>query len=199
MLSLTVPSVVGLDLAGSSRRPTGWALISGLEVKTCHLYSDEEIINETIKFTPILIAIDAPLSFPKKGSMRLADKQMHKLGYPVLPPTFPAMKTLTERGIRISNELIRRGFKVIEVHPTSTRKALKMPIKDWKNIQKAFKCMGFIGEINERRLSPHELDALSAALTAYLYIKNLTISVGEKENAIIVPIERDWRSIKIEV
>jgi len=84
------------------------------------------------------------------------------------------------------------------VHPTTTRKALGMPTKDWKTIQDVLKCIGLAGSLNERKLTPHEIDAITAALTGYLHIEGLTESVGDHEEGyIIVPIKQDWREIKL--
>jgi len=117
--------VVGIDLAGVATNPTGWALLKNNTISSNQLYHDEEILKHSTDCKPHLIAIDAPLSLPKKGTMRKSDRKMHKLGYPVFPPHFPAMEKLTLRAIKITEEITRRGFNVIEVHPTSSRKALK--------------------------------------------------------------------------
>jgi predicted nuclease with RNAse H fold len=41
----------------------------------------------------------------------------------------PAMKKLTLRAIELNRLITERGIQTIEVHPTSTRKALNMPDK----------------------------------------------------------------------
>ena len=190
--------IVGIDLAGVSKNPTGWTLWRNKAVSACHLYSNNEIIRESVTPKPTIIAIDAPLSLPKKGMMRKADMQMHKLGYPVFPPRFRAMEKLTLRAIEISQKIIKDGFSIIEVHPTSTRKALKMPPKDWSKVQKGFVGMGLEGDIKDRALSPHELDAVTAALTGYLHLNRKTQLIGNtKEGYIVVPLESDWRDIQL--
>jgi len=64
-------------------------------VKTSLIYTDKEILESIIKNAQSLIAIDAPLSLPKKGkAFRKADSEMIKRGYRVFPPTLPAIKTL---------------------------------------------------------------------------------------------------------
>jgi predicted nuclease with RNAse H fold len=167
-------------------------------ISTCHLHHDEEILKRSINCDPKIIAVDAPLSMPKKAIMRKADKEMHKRGYPVFPPRFPAMEKLTLRAIRIVRELTRRRFKVIEVHPTSTRKALKMPTKDWKKIQTIFLRIGLEGDLKTRVLTPHEIDAITAALTGHLYIQGKTELIGDKkEGYIVVPSESDWRKLQL--
>jgi len=190
--------IVGIDLAGIHTNPTGWALWKNKTISVCHIYRNNEIINDSTIQQPTLIAIDAPLSLPTKGMTRKADKQMHERGYPVLPPRFPAMEKLTLRAIEISQKIMKNGFNIIEVHPASTRKALKMPIKDWNRVQKIFLNMGLEGDIEKRPLSPHELDAVTAALTAHLHLNRKTQFIGNaKEGYITVPLESDWRNIQL--
>jgi len=186
--------LIGIDLAGRPERPTGWALLKEKWVIVKELYSDQEILFETINAKPALVAIDAPLTLPAHGAVRKADQEMHRRGYPVLPPLFPAMKELTLRAIHLTEELKMEQIKFIEVHPTSTRKALQMPLKYWRRIQKIFEEMGLSDEWERRILSPHELDAITAAITAHLHIKGKTESIGEpKEGFIIVPLPIHWK------
>ena len=190
-------TIVGIDLAGKAAKPTGWALLKGKHIQARRLYTTKEILARTLNSSPTIAAIDAPLALPKKNTMREADREMHKLGYPVFPPRFPAMKTLTLRAIRIANKLRERKVGVIEVHPTSTRKALGMPTKDWGPIQEIFKKIGYVGDIDKRELTPHEIDAVTAAFTAQLYIEGKTKLVGEPEEGyIVIPVENDWRNLK---
>jgi len=191
--------IVGIDLAGVATNPSGWALLENKAVSTYHLYHDGEILKHIMDCRPNLIAIDAPLSLPEKGTlMRKADREMYKRGYPVFPPRFPAMEKLTLRAISVVQEIKRRGLNVIEVHPTSTRKALKMPTKDWKRIQTIFIRMGLEGNLKTRALTPHEIDAVTAALTGYLHLQGKTELIGdEKEGYIVVPKETDWRKLKL--
>ncbi|WP_148691810.1 hypothetical protein [Acidianus manzaensis] len=80
---------------------------------------------------------------------------MIRKGYRVLPPSF--MRSLVERAIRIKTE-----FKqVIETHPTSSLKKLKINWKNFSNIK-------------------DEVDAIICALTAYSY----DLGVAEEISAI---------------
>jgi predicted nuclease with RNAse H fold len=189
--------VIGIDLAADERNPSGWALWKGKHVQTCHLYQNGEIIEHTVKWHPTLIAIDAPLNLPKNGAMRVADREMHKRGYAVFPPVFKAMRKLTIRAIYLAEELQRQGFDVIEVHPLSTRKALSMPTKEWGKIQAIFTHIGLEGDLKTRMLSSHEIDAVTAALTGYLYLAGWTECVGDEEGHIVVPKKVEWRKLKL--
>jgi len=123
---------------------------------------------------------------------------MIRRGYRVFPPTLPSMKTLTLRAIKLNKLIAKKGYKAIEVHPTSTRKALNMPSKDWKKIQTILKNIGLKGEIKTCVLTPHEIDAAVAALTAYLHMQGRTEALGDKEEGyIIIPKKQDWRTLQI--
>jgi len=185
--------LVGIDLAGRPERPSGWALLRGRTVTVKELHADNEIMSETLGAKPALIAIDAPLTLPERGALRRADREMQRRGYPVLPPLFPAMKDLTLRAIRLTEALRREQVEVIEVHPASSRKALQMPLKDWRRIQEIFVEMGLGGDWEKRALSPHEVDAVTAVITAHLHIKGKTEGLGEqKEGFITVPLSVHW-------
>jgi hypothetical protein len=190
--------IIGIDLAGKSENPTGWATWRNKEVKTTLLYTDDEILETITQNKPEIIAIDAPFNLPKSGIFRKADKEMIKQGYHVFPSSLPAMKKLTIRAIKLNRAIAEKGFKTIEVHPTSTCKALSMPLKDWRKIQTVLKQIGLKGDFEVRALTSHETDAVLAALTAYLYIKNQTAALGdEEEGYIIIPKKQIWRTIKL--
>jgi predicted nuclease with RNAse H fold len=73
------------------------------------------------------------------------------------------------------NRLIgERGYKTIEVHPTSTRKALHMLTKDYEEIGRIFAYLGIRGAFEERSLTFHEV-----------------------EGYIIVPKKKDWRMLEL--
>ena len=123
---------------------------------------------------------------------------MYRLGYPVFPPLFKTMQKLTERGAKLAEILRLKGLKVIEVHPTSSRKALSMPTKDWRKIQAVFRHIGLRGEHEKRVLTKHEIDAVTAALTGILHLEEKTRLVGDAaEGVIVIPAKMDWRKIRV--
>jgi predicted nuclease with RNAse H fold len=199
MLQPTTHCIIGLDLAGLSKNPSGIAYLKQRVVQTKLVYTDEQIREIIEDNKPNLIAIDAPLSIPKSGFSRTADRQMIKHGYRVLPPNFPHMQELTQRAVNLNKLLTEKTYRTIEVHPTSTRKALQiLPSKDWRAIQESLKQIGLKGNLQTQTLSNHELDAITAALTAVLYLKKQTEQIGEKEEGyIIVPKKIDWRTLKL--
>ncbi|MFB0501326.1 MAG: DUF429 domain-containing protein [Candidatus Bathyarchaeia archaeon] len=190
--------IIGIDLAGVEKNPTGWVLWKNKVISTCYLYENQEILEHLTKFESTLIAVDAPLSLPKKGTMRKVDREMYKQGYPVFPPRFPVMEKLTLRAMKITQQIKREQLHIIEVHPTSTRKALKIPTKGWEQIQNIFIRMGLKGGLETRVLTSHEIDAVTAALTGYLYLQEKTELIGNREEGyIVVPTKGDWRRLKL--
>lgn len=176
--------VAGIDLSGSEKRPTGLAFLEGRRCWTETVFADDEILEHCLRRKISLVAVDAPLSFPSKGNLRSCDRILISRGLRVFPPTFGGMRKLTERGMRISSLFRSSGLDVIEVHPrTSGVLIFGTPNKEeWLvKLRKA----GF-------RISPnsdHEVDAILSALTAYLYVKGLTETVGGVDGVIIVPQE----------
>ena len=190
--------VIGIDLASKPKNPTGWAFLKNKMVETALIYMNKEILEKIMQLKPTIVAIDAPLNLPKKGLLRKADGELIKRGYRVFPPGLPAMKRLTLRAIKLNRLITEKGIETIEVHPTSTRRALNMPLKDWEEIQKTFESMGLEGSLKILTLKPHEIDAVTAALTAHLYMQGLTEALGdEEEGYIIIPKKQDWRNIKL--
>ncbi|MFQ6085242.1 MAG: DUF429 domain-containing protein [Candidatus Bathyarchaeia archaeon] len=187
--------VVGIDLAGHEKRPTGWAYLRGPYLAVTTLHTDDEIIRRIRRLKPDLIAIDAPLNLPRKGSaLREADIEMRKRGYPVLPPLFPGMRSLTYRAIRLNERFKAKNLRVIEVHPESTRKALDLP-KRRDLLVRAFGVMGLvIKKPGPEKLTPHEVDAILAALTALLRLRRRTEAIGHR---ITVPKRLSWIHIHV--
>jgi len=198
VLELKTKVIIGIDLAGKPENPTGWAAWENKKVKASLLYMDNQMLEAITQSKPEVIAVDAPFSLPKSGILRKADREMIKNGYRVFPPRLPAMKALTMRAMKLNRLIAEKGFKTIEVHPTSTCKALNIPLKDWEKIQTALTQIGLEGDLKVRTLTPHEVDAVIAALTAYLYMRNQTEALGdEEEGYIIVPKKQDWRTLQI--
>jgi predicted nuclease with RNAse H fold len=198
MLELNTKVIIGIDLAGKPENPTGWVTWENKKVETRLLYVDNQILEAITQNKPEIIAVDAPFNLPKKGILRKADREMIKNGYRVFPPMLPAMRTLTKRAMKLNKLIAKKGFKTIEVHPTSTCKALSIPPKDWGKIQAALTQIGLEGDLKARTLTPHEIDAVIAALTAYLYMRNQTKALGdEEEGYIIIPRKQDWRTLQL--
>lgn len=176
--------VAGIDLAGLATNPSGFAISEGRKLKTQLTYSDEQIIDLCIMTKPNLVAIDAPLSFPRRGNLRKADLSLIKRGLRVFPPTFGGMRSLTERGIRLAKKLRAKKISVIEVHPRTSGLVL-FKTKDRARWMAKLKRKGFSIVGCESR---HEIDAAMAAVTGILHLKRKTEEVGaRREGTIVIP------------
>jgi hypothetical protein len=177
-------TTIGLDLAGLHSNPTGVASLVNRNFETSLVYSDEEIVELCLRRHPDLVAIDAPLSLPMSGNLRLADRLLIKRGLRVFPPTFAGMKKLTARGIRVAGELRGKGVKVIEIHPRTSGKILFGTSKRKAWLSELRKKRWTVGQ----NMSEHEADAVVAALTAWLHLRGKTEEIGTaEEGTIIIP------------
>jgi predicted nuclease with RNAse H fold len=131
-------SVVGLDLAGVETRPTGFCLLHGNNAETLLLYTDEEIIKQTISSKPRIITIDAPLSLPPgrksieertSNHLRDSDRALLKMGIKLFPITLGPMRKLTVRGIKIRETFEDMRFKVLEAYPGGAQDIWGIPRK----------------------------------------------------------------------
>lgn len=178
---------VGIDLAGNPRNPTGFCVLEvreeGKYVRTRLLFEDREIVREVVATRPKVVAIDAPLTNP--GRPRRCDEELRKYG--ALPLTLRGMEKLAERGKTLAGVLRGEGLEVIEVFPTATAKLLGYYSKDELEVQRMLLSAKLRGDIEKRVMRKDELDAIFAAITAYLHFHNMTESVGDEEGVIVVP------------
>jgi len=178
---------VGIDLAGVEKRPTGFCVLDEkFNVETKILYTDKEIITEIYRIKPDIVAIDAPLARPKKrsGSLRKCDEELKKMGIKFFPINLPTMKKLTERGIRL-RKIIEKKFKVIETYPGAAQDILGIPRKQ-KGIEKLRNGLKKFVKIKKRKISNHELDAITCALVGKMYLDNNCIILGDPKEILMV-------------
>ena len=201
--------IIGIDLAGVPRKDTGFAIVNGSSAKTKVLKTDEEIIKavkevESNSKKKTLVTIDSPLGYPKgrccldyncdcrkHGCMRVGERQLVKIGVRVFPCGFGGMRKLTNRGIKLKNIFEDKGYKVIETYPGSAQDLLGMPRKGKNNetkeeLRKALIKYGFKGDIEDKGISDHELDAITSGLVGQLYRKGEYIALGIEEEAKII-------------
>jgi hypothetical protein len=190
-------AVIGLDLAGVPKNPSGFALLFGRKIETKFLYPDAEIVEQCVRSRPKVVAIDAPLSLPEHGSLRAADEQLIERGLRVFPPMFAGMKKLTTRGIKLAGEMRSQGLRVIEIHPRSSGIMLFGTAERTRWVSK-IRRKGWQLKLGR---SEHEIDAVVAALTGMLWLKKKTEEIGDREEGTIVipcgPLEvcgRAWSS-----
>jgi hypothetical protein len=182
---------VGIDLA---RGKSGFAVLDkDLNLLFLGKIADKEIISRTDALSEALVAIDAPLSMPKKGYWRECDKKLHQMGIACLPPGGKKFVKLTLKGMSISKLLSK--FKCIEVYPYATRVKLNIGIREKKKMVKGRKKIKYDllrlikdpKKILSKIPSHDELDAIISAYTAYLFDKGETIALKGEDGCIYVP------------
>jgi hypothetical protein len=188
--------VIGIDLAGTENRPTGFCIMNDkMNVKTKILYKDREIIKNILEEKPKIIAIDAPLSLPKgrksleqKSNIHLreCDRELLRNKIKFFPITLGPMRELTKRGIKLKKILNKKGFEVIEVYPGGAQDLLKIPRKSKgiEELKKGLEMLGIKGL--SKNMTDHELDAVTSAYIAKLYLEKKYIAYGNNDEGIII-------------
>lgn len=190
--------VVGIDLAGSIKRNTGFAVLyDGLRVETKVLHEDEEIIEETVKLKPEVVSIDAPLCLPKGRKsleernaphIRKCDRQLQKMNIRFFPITLGPMRSLTARGMRLKKIFEEKGLEVIESYPGSAQDVLGIPRKGegLEKLQKALIDYGFKGDVGKKNITHDELDGITSALVGKFYVENNYLALGDPEEGFMI-------------
>ena len=196
------PRIVGIDLTGSERRPTGWALLHGAQAETKSLATDEELIRKTIAAEPDIVSIDSPLSVPdgwNRSQERLVDGSpiyrkcelaLKRMGISVVWCLLPTMKGLTMRGMRLADEFRKHGLQVIESYPGAAQDILGIPRKgsSLEELKWGLNRAGVNGEYVTVRVTHDEVDAVTSALVGLFYLAGDYIALGTPtEDYLIVP------------
>jgi uncharacterized protein YprB with RNaseH-like and TPR domain/predicted nuclease with RNAse H fold len=194
------PRIVGIDLTGSERRATGWALLDGAVATTKAIRSDEELLRETLAANPDIVSIDSPLSMPegvtdpdKTGTRpiyRRCELALKRMGISVFWCLLPTMKSLTMRGMRLASELRKRGLEVIESYPGAAQDLLGIPRKglSLEELKQGMGRIGITGEYLTGSVCHDEVDAITSALVGLFYLADDYIALGTpKEDYLIVP------------
>jgi predicted nuclease with RNAse H fold len=190
-------NVVGLDLAGSPKRKTGFCLFHRQLCVTSVLFSDEEILSEVRLAAPDVVSIDAPLFLPKgreslekKGPphLRACDRELLRLKIRFFPISLGPMRMLTERGIRLRKTLESDGFEVIEGYPGAVQDMLGMPRKKagLENLRKALIEFGVKGGIRKKDITGDELDAVTCAILGKMYLDGNYQAIGEEDEGFMI-------------
>jgi len=128
--------VVGVDLAGSVKRPTGLCALHGLKADTHVAFTDEEILRFILQARPDLVPIDAPLSLPpgratiqdrSGGHFRDCDRELQRRHIRFFPITIGPMRMLTERGIALKTKIEELGYRAVECYPEQHRTSGEFP------------------------------------------------------------------------
>ena len=188
--------IIGIDLAGSEKRNTGFCIMKGMNVKTFIVHSDQEIFSilKKIKPKPKIIAIDAPLSLPfgresleKRGPphLRECDKELLRRKIKFFPLTLGPMRKLTARGIKLKKKLEKKGYTVIEVYPGGAQDMLGIARKrEEEKLMQGLRKIGIKG-LN-KKTTHDELDAVTAALVGKFYLEDNYLTFGKEEEGLII-------------
>lgn len=195
---------IGIDLTGNEAKPSGWAVLNGSSAITRSIYTDDELISESLKYNPRVVSIDSPLSYPagrdctnpncecrKYGITRYCERLLSSFGIGVYPCLIPSMEKLTNRGIALANKFRDLGVEVIESYPGVAQDILSIRRKQngLEHLKNSYKNFGITGEyFTAQRVSHDELDAISSALVGLFYLSGQYVALGnDKENYLIVP------------
>jgi predicted nuclease with RNAse H fold len=191
--------ILGLDLAGSPRRPTGFCVLRGRRVTVGHLFGDEDIFATVDTVAPQLIAIDAPLGLPAgrccllntcacagTTHFRVSDYELRRLGIRFFPITLGPMRQLTQRGMHLKAVLENRGFAVIETYPGAAHDIWGIPRqRDVAGLRRGLSRFRLQG-LHSSEPSPHVLDAVTCALVGQLYLCGVASSIGSPDEALMI-------------
>lgn len=196
------PRIVGIDLTGSERRATGWALLHGSEAETKSILTDDDLIRETLCVQPDVVSIDSPLSLPEGWSQapkrlvkgapiyRKCELALKRMGISVFWCLLPTMQSLTMRGMRLAGEFRKHGLDVIESYPGAAQDILGIPRKgsSLEELKWGLSRAGIGGSYLTERVSHDEVDAITSALVGLFYLADDYIALGTPdEDYLIVP------------
>jgi predicted nuclease with RNAse H fold len=195
---------VGIDLAGSGKRDTGFCSMNErMHTRTMVLRSDEEILSETVRACPDIVSIDAPLFLPKgrpslehKGPphLRSCDKELLRMKIKFFPITLGPMRMLTARGIFLRGRLESLGLRVIESYPGAIQDILQMPRKQRgvQNLRRALTDYGLKGDVTGREMTGDELDAITSALVGIMYLRGDYLAIGDPQEGLMILPGREF-------
>ncbi len=162
---------VGIDLTGSGKRASGYALLHGDgRVTTCRLKTDAEIV---------VVSIDSPLSLPENPDKIYRDCELalKRRGIGVYWCLLPSMKALTMRVIHLAAMLRAGGMTVIENYPGAAQDILKIPRKN-KGLELLVAGLVKYSIKGHLAVSHDELDAITAAIVGQLYMEGNYEALG---------------------
>jgi len=192
-------NLLGLDLAGSLRRPTGFCVLRGRRVQVGHVFSDGDILDLVSAVAPQLVAVDAPLALPAgrccllntcscagTTHFRVSDLELRRMGIRFFPMTLGPMRQLTMRGMELKAALEAKGLTVIETYPGGAQDLWGIPRqRDVVGLRRGLSRFRLQG-LGRGALSPHMLDAVTCALVGQLYLDGQAWSIGSPEEGLMI-------------
>jgi len=191
---------VGVDLAGSIKRPTGACVINRrLRVHCFVLHLDQEILRLVENSRAEVVAIDAPLALPigrhclgehcrRREHFRACDLALRRMAIKFFPISLGPMRALTRRGMNLRKKLENQGVEVIETYPGASQDLLGIRRKQHglRELQASLKGLGCFGDIVMRQLTGDELDAVSCALIAKEYGEGRYLAIGNPSEIMMI-------------
>ncbi|MCL5280941.1 MAG: DUF429 domain-containing protein [Planctomycetes bacterium] len=192
--------VVGVDLAGSPRRPTGVCVLRGVRARTRIAFADQEILDAIAQARPDLVPIDAPLSLPagrttiqdRSGPhFRECDAELRRRGIRFFPITLGPMRMLTERGLALKAQIEEMGYRVVECYPGGAQDLWGLPRqhRDLQGLRRGLAALGVRG-LTEA-LTGDELDAVTAAWVGRQFLLGRGEMFGGERGILMPAIQRE--------
>jgi len=194
---MRVREFIGIDLAGSDRRPTGFCRLSGARAETSILLSDDELRHQLEQMPPTFVGIDAPIflpagrcclrndcTCPRDIHFRQCDLELRKRNIRFFPMTLGPMRQLTMRGMRLAEEFRGMGHNVLETYPGAAQDSWKIPRQ--KDVAGLRRGLRKLVHFKARGISCHELDAITCALLARMHDEGRTELIGDPEEGFMV-------------
>jgi len=200
----THQKIIGLDLTGSERKPSGFCLLENAHAVTRRVGGDEEILKLVENINPVIVSIDSPLSLPAGrispfdddpgrklyGTNRSCERLLLARGIRSYPPLIPSMQKLTERGVKLAGMLRELGYTVIESYPGGAQDILGIPrkSKSLDQLKNGLALLGISGDYIMANVSHDEVDAVTCALVGLFFLSGQYEALGnEQEGYLIVP------------
>lgn len=163
------------------------AVMEGRKVVSIFKVEDDQLDDLT---SCCAAGIDAPLSFPHKGTLRECEKSLIKMGIRLFPSGADFFRGVAEKGMQFSTTLEGSGVKVFEVYPYATRYILKIA-PDVKKQKKGGRA-AITTDLNRytgitENLNHNEIDAVIAALTVSLYYEGHGRILKGSDGSMLIP------------
>lgn len=197
-------TVVGIDLTGSEKRPSGWCQLTGTVARTEMVHSDDDMVARIATIRPDVVSIDSPLSIPAGrisvwdddpgrstyGIMRVCERTLKRRGINVYPCLLPSMQALTNRGMQLAHRIRRMGIPVIESYPGAAQDIMGIPRKGAGEhfLKQGLIDFGVAGEYQRLQVRHDELDAITSALVGSFFLAGKYEALGSSaEEPLIIP------------
>lgn len=197
-------TIIGVDLTGSEKRPSGVCVLRGSVAETSMLSTDDQILAAIQSNAPVLVSIDSPLCLPygrisvtdddpgrdEFGIMRVCERTLKRRGINVYPCLLPSMQRLTQRGMELASRLRASGTPVIESYPGAAQDIMGIPRKGagehW--LKQGLADFGVGGNFLTENVRHDELDAITSALVGSFFLAGKYEALGgPDEDPLIVP------------